>query len=187
VDGSFPKPFYVLGSNGRYVDVSTTLFPGMTSPTRGIAVADVDGDGYPDMVYANFWADSVYIKNQTTGNRFLGLHLLLPVAGAGGDGKPTSTRVHDGHPAWREGTPAIGAFVEAELADGRRLIRQVDGGNGHSGQRSPEVRFGLGHTSATEIPVQITWRDFQGVLHHNALALSPGYHTIVLAAQGDTR
>jgi hypothetical protein len=185
VDGSCPKPFWVLGSNGRYVDVSTILFPGLTSPTRGIAVADVDGNGYPDMVFANFWADSVYIKNQSQGNRFLGLHLLLPVnAGDGAAKLPAATRIHDGHPTWREGTPAIGAFVEIEMSDGRRQIRQVDGGNGHSGQRSPEIRFGLGRISATKIPVRITWRDFHGSLHHDVFSLAPGYHTIVLAAQG---
>ena len=146
VDGSYPNPFWVLGSDGRYVELSTTLFPGLTPATRGIAVADVDGDGYPEMVYGNFWEDSVYIKNRASGNQFLGLHLLLPTApGDGAAAQPATTRVHDGHPEWREGSPAIGAFVEAQLPDGRRLIRQVDGGNGHSGQRSPEVRFGLGH------------------------------------------
>jgi hypothetical protein len=59
----------------------------------------------------------------------------------------------------------------------------VDGGNGHSGQRSPEVLFGIGRTPANEIPVRITWRDQRGVLRHEALSLAPGYHTVVLAAQ----
>ncbi|MDT7777759.1 MAG: enediyne biosynthesis protein [Acidobacteriota bacterium] len=209
VDGSYPNPFWVLGSNGLYDDLSTTLFPGLTPATRGIAVADVDGDGYPEMVYANFWEDSVYIKNQSAGNQFLGLHLLLPLAqvdaAAHADAAvqpataaavqpataqpaqtPTATLIHDGHPTLREGTPAIGAFVEIETPDGRRQIRQVDGGNGHSGQRSPEVLFGLGRTSATEIKVRITWRDLHGVLQHDALALAPGYHTVVLAKQGVT-
>jgi hypothetical protein len=187
VDGSYPNPFWVLGDNGLYDDLSTTLFPGLTPATRGIAVADVDGDGYPEMVYANFWEDSVYIKNQTSGNNFLGLHLLLPVAQTGAAVQtPTATRVHDGHPTFREGTPAIGAFVEIEQPDGRRQIRQVDGGNGHSGQRSPEVLFGLGHNSATDIKVRITWRDLHGVLQHDALSLAPGYHTVVLAKQGET-
>jgi hypothetical protein len=192
LDGSKPKPFWAMGNDGRYVDLSSDLLPGLTAPTRGIAVADVDGDGYPDMVYANFWQDSVYIKNQTAdlqnGNKFLGLHLLLPAA-AGESAKqpPSAIRVHDGHPAWREGTPAIGAFVEVELPDGRRLIRQVDGGNGHSGQRSPEVRFGLGRVAAdADLPVRITWRDFNGVLHHDVLSLAPGYHTVVLAREGNS-
>jgi hypothetical protein len=186
VDGSCSKPFWALGSDGRYVDLSSKLLPGLTSPARGIAVADVDGDGYPEMVYANFWEDSVYIKNRSSGNRFLGLHLLLPPAGTENAPKSQGIAVHDGHPAWREGTPAIGAFVEIEMPDGRHFIRQVDGGNGHSGQRSPEVRFGLGGTTATEIPVQITWRDFRGVLHHSKLSLAPGYHTVVLAGQQET-
>jgi enediyne biosynthesis protein E4 len=184
VDGFYQNPFWVLGSDGRYVDVAAQLFPGYTPNTRGIAVADVDGDGDPDLVHANHWENSDYIENQTAaGNPFLGLHLLLPVTGAGAE-PPAATRAHAGHPAWREGTPAIGAFVEAEIAAGRSLIRQVDGGNGHSGQRSPEVRFGLGKTSGTQIPVRITWRDAQGALHNDALSLAPGWHTVVLAAKG---
>src|SRR5208282_876662 len=99
---------------------------------------------------------SVFIKNHAAGNRFLGLHLLLPTPEATQNANaPSAIRVYDGHPAWRQGTPAIGAFVEIETPDGRRQIRQVDGGNGHSGQRSPEVRFGLGHASGVSIPVRI--------------------------------
>jgi len=190
VDGWYPNPFWVRSANGMYADLATTLFPGLTPATRGIAVADVDGDGYPEMVYANFWEESVYIKNESTqaGNRFLGLHLLLPPANADSTAtKPATTVVHDGHPAWREGTPAIGAFVEVDTPGAKRQIRQVDGGNGHSGQRSPEVLVGLGQTTAAQIPVRITWRDLQGSLHRDSLSLTPGYHTIVLAAQGGTR
>jgi hypothetical protein len=187
MDGSYPNPFWARNSDGRYADLSTDLFPGLTPATRGIAIADVDGDGYPEMVYANFWEDSVYVKNQSSGNRFLGLHLLLPVANSDSSVKPAATLVHDGHPTWREGTPAIGAFVEVETPDGNRQIRQVDGGNGHSGQRSPQILIGLGQTTATQIPVRIKWRDFSGALHNDALLLKPGYHTIVLAAQGGNR
>jgi hypothetical protein len=184
VDGTKLKPFWVLGSDGRYVDLSSILFPDLTQAMRGIAVGDVDGDGYPDMVYAALWDDSVFVKNLAGDNRFLGLHLLLPLPrGNGAPNLPGGPRVHDGHPKWREGTPAIGAFVEIEMPDGRRQIRQVDGGNGHSGQRSPEVRFGLGRTPAAQVPVHITWRDMNGALHHDNFSLAPGYHTIVLGAQ----
>jgi hypothetical protein len=185
VDGAVPKPFWVRGDDGHYVNLSSVLFPDMLAPTRGIAVADVDGDGYPEMVYANFWQNSVYIKNKGSGSAFMGLHLMLPTAGSE---TPAAVTVHDGHPTWREGTPAIGAFVEIETADGKKQIRQVDGGNGHSGQRSPEVRFGLGKTSLSTatapVQVRITWRDFSGALHHDSLALTPGYHTVLLAAKG---
>ena len=183
VDGYYPEPFWALAKDGRYADLSGTLFPGLTVACRGIAVGDVEGDGYPEMVYANYWEDSVYVKNESAGNRFLALHLLLPVGASAAGGPP---RVHDGHPAWREGTPAIGAFVEADVPGGKAQIRQVDGGNGHSGQRSPEVRFGLGKTAPAAIPVKITWRGLDGALHHDALALAPGYHTVVLGGQGAT-
>jgi len=96
-------------------------------------------------------------------------------------------RVHDGHPTWRAGTPAIGAFVEAEMPDGRKQIRQVDGDNGHSGQRSPEILLGLGDTSAKEVAVRITWRDMSGAVHRDALSLAPGYHTILLGSKGETQ
>jgi len=188
IDGFYPNPFWVRSSNGLYAELSTVLFPGLTPATRGIAVGDVDGDGYPEMVYANFWEDSVYIKNHASGNSFLGLHLLLPLTNSDSIAKPPAEiQVHDGHPAWREGTPAIGAFVEVDTPDGKRQIRQVDGGNGHSGQRSPEILVGLGRTAAAQIPVKITWRDSSGTLHRDTLALSPGYHTVVLAAHGGTR
>ncbi|HEU4391104.1 MAG TPA: ASPIC/UnbV domain-containing protein, partial [Blastocatellia bacterium] len=188
LDGTKLKPFWVRGSDGRYVDLSATLLPGLTQAIRGIAVGDVDGDGYSDMVYASLWEDSAYVKNVTSGNQFLALHLLLPVTASEGGAKTvTATRVHAGHPAWREGTPAIGAFVEIETPDGRHQIRQVDGGNGHSGQRSPEVSFGLGRSAPAEVKVKITWRDSGGGLHHTATSLKPGYHTIVLGAKGETQ
>jgi hypothetical protein len=187
IDGWYPNPFWALGRDGRYVDLSAELFPGLTPASRGIAVSDVDGDGLPEMVYANFWEDSQFIKNESPGGAFVGLHLLLPVAsGDPAVAAPTATRVHAGHPAWREGTPAIGAFVEIDGPAGRKQIRQVDGGNGHSGQRSPEVRFGLGKSAGAAIPVRITWRDARGALHKEALTVAPGYHTVVLAA-GDSK
>jgi len=181
VDGTFYNPFWVRGKEGKYVDLSETLFPGMTEPARGIAIADVDGDGYPEQVYANFWMESSYVKNQSAGNgaKFLGLHLLLPTTQDEG-----GVRAHKGHPGWREGTPAIGSFVEIEMSGGRKQIRQVDGGNGHSGQRSPELRFGLGQASDAPMPVRITWRDLAGKSHQDSVSLTPGYHTVVLAGKG---
>lgn len=184
VDGWYPNPFWALGKQGRYVDLSGELFPGLTPATRGIAVSDVDGDGLPEMVYANFWEESQFIKNESPAGKFLGLHLLLPVASADPAAvAPTAPVVHAGHPAFREGTPAIGAFVEIDGPGGKQ-IRQVDGGNGHSGQRAPVVRFGLG-ASAGDVPVKIKWRDAKGAMHENALTLASGYHTVVLA--GDSK
>ena len=78
VDGTAQKPFWVRNEDGHFVNVADNLWPDMTAPTRGIAIADVDGSGYPDMVLANFWDNSIYIKNNGSGNKFIELFLLLP-------------------------------------------------------------------------------------------------------------
>ena len=74
---------------------------------------------------------------------------------------------------------------KSKLPMGHKQIRQSDGGNGHSGQRSPEVRFGLGKTQASAIQVRISWRDLHGTLHHDAMMLAPGSHTVLLSAKGN--
>jgi hypothetical protein len=136
------------------------------------------------MAFANFWESSQFIRNASEPGAFLGLHLLLPAADATSEHGLT---VHDGHPRWREGVPAVGAMVEITPAGAPAQIRQVDGGNGHSGQRSAEVRFGLGRSAPDAVPVRITWRNWNGKMRHQTLTLTPGYHTVVLGESGETR
>ena len=82
--------------------------------------------------------------------------------------------------------PAIGASAKVRLPDGRTLVGQVDGGNGHSGTRSPELHFGLGDTPADkEIPVEISWRGVDGQLHSIAMQFSPGWHTLLLPGKSN--
>lgn len=177
LDGHHSNPFFVLGEEGRYVDVATEVFPGLTPNTRAIATADVDGDGDLDMAFGNAWDDSQMLVNQVPHpGAFLGLHLLLPIDARDG-------QIHDGHPAFLEGTPAVGALVEFVHPDGRRMSRQVDGGNGHSGSRSPDLLFGLGKLAKeTPLEVHITWRDRSGKVIHTKLEVRPGWHTVTLAA-----
>ena len=79
--------------------------------------------------------------------------------------------------------PAIGATAKVILPDGRRLVAQVDGGNGHSGKRSPDLHFGLGQLAAnTALRVELQWRDAGGLVHQHTLHLEPGWHTVVLGA-----
>lgn len=179
VDGWEPNPFFARDSEGLYTDLSAQLFPGVLPNGRGIATADVDGDGDLDMAWGNHWEDSFFYENDAPNpGAFLGLHLLLPT-GEGGAG----LTVHDGHPGWREGSPAVGAFVTVNRPNGPALVRQVDGGNGHTGQRSPDLDFGLGDLPKdTALDVEVVWRDRAGKLHNDKLKLTPGWHTVVLAA-----
>jgi hypothetical protein len=81
------------------------------------------------------------------------------------------------------GSPAIGAVARVNLPDGRKLVAQVDGGNGHSGRRSPEIHFGLGAVVRTEpVQVELAWRDQEGTVRHGRLPVLPGWHTVELTS-----
>ena len=173
--------FFVPSASGRYVDLSHDL--GLDDPqvTRGIATADVDGDGLLDFALGNQWEESAFYHNQTkTTNSFLQLYLLLPVNGQA----VPATKTFPGHPTRKiSGRYAIGATATLHFPDGRRLVQQVDTSNGHSGKRSPELHFGLGQMPASaNVAVDFSWRDVNGDVHHQTLNLSPGLHTIMLAS-----
>jgi len=81
------------------------------------------------------------------------------------------------------GRPAIGAEAVLTMPNGQRVAAQVDGGNGHSGKRSPELHFGLGQlASTTALAVELHWRDARAIVHTQQLTLTPGWHTIVLGS-----
>jgi hypothetical protein len=178
--------FFVPTAAGRYVDLSHEL--GLDEPhvTRGIATADVDGDGLLDFAIGNQWEDSFFYRNQTaTRNSFLQLYLLLPVNDEKDGAAGAATRVLPGHPTPEtRGRYAIGATATLHLPDGRLMVQQVDSSNGHSGKRSPELHFGLGRLPAsTPVTVDLAWRDANGAVHRETLQLTPGLHTILLASR----
>jgi hypothetical protein len=179
LSGQKPSPFFVRASNGRYYDLAGGLGLGESEVSRGIAVADVNGDGRLDFARANQWMTSYFYLNESPDPKtFLGLHVLLP---AGGE-QPSALKARPGHPAADlHGRPAIGAFATVRLEDGRKLVAQVDGGSGHSGKRSPELHFGLGNLSGDrELQVDLDWRDSTGRVHRSTLRLKPGWHTVLL-------
>jgi hypothetical protein len=159
LSGHDSNPFFARGADGRYHDIAPQL--GLAEPrvNRGIAIADVDGDGLLDFVCANQWGPSDFFKNESPqAGAFLGLRLLR--------GK---------------GSPAIGAVATVNLPGGRKLVAQVDGGNGHSGRRSPDLHFGLGIVEKSKpLQVEIKWRNTEGKTHQSTLQLVPGWHTVEL-------
>jgi hypothetical protein len=180
LSGDAPNPFYVKARDGRYYDLAAELGLAAEQVTRGIATADVDGDGDLDFAIANQWEASVFYRNdleqRVEANPFLGLHLLLPTAG------PGDFSLTPGHPSgFRATRPAVGASVRVGLSEARILVGQVDGGNGHSGVRSPELHFGLGRwDAATPVSVEVRYRDRSGNPAQLSLELTPGWHTLVL-------
>jgi hypothetical protein len=153
------NPFFVRASDGRYHDIAPALGMAEPSVSRGIAIADVDGDGRLDFVCANQWHPTYFFKNDAPHpGEFLGLRLRQ-----------------------RNGAPAIGAVATVRLADGKKLVAQVDGGTGHSGRRSPEIHFGIGAVDKSKpLAVELKWRDTEGTRHQKAMPLLPGWHTLEL-------
>jgi hypothetical protein len=176
VSGHEHNPFFVRRDGGRFHDVAAVVGTGQQQVTRGLAVADIDGDGLLDFAAANQWQPSVFYRNVTPGtSAFLGLHLLFSV-----DAETSAVRHVPGHQKNQPGSPAIGAVVTVRRRDLPLLVAQVDGGSGHSGKRSPDVHLGLGAVPAeSALDTVITWRTRAGVCEIR-LALAPGWHTVWL-------
>ncbi|MGQ9686315.1 MAG: CRTAC1 family protein [Thiobacillaceae bacterium] len=180
ISGHDPNAFFVRDRRGRYHDIARLIGLGGPVVTRGIAIADVDGDGDLDFVLANQWEDSTFYRNDNPPRHaFLGIDLRLPLAGG------EEMRIEAGLPGEESRTiPAIGAEASVRLPDGRRLTAQVDGGNGQSGKRAPQLHFGLGDLPADEpLEVEIRWRDRAGQRHTRSFSLTPGWHTVVLGKE----
>lgn len=186
------NPFFVKHGE-RYFDIAEELSgAGLDEPmlSRGIGMADVDHDGDLDFAYGNHWEPSYYWLNECgNDNAFLGLDLRLAVTGS--DLIPASGYVIVDDTLEEKlairSMPAIGAKVTVTEGLGpnqRLLVGQVDGGNGHSGQRAPELHFGLGINSQP-LNVRIEWRNRSGQRFSATLTnLQPGWHRVLL---GDVR
>lgn len=183
LSGHDPNSFFVRAGNGRYYDLANQLGLADQTLSRGIAIADVNGDGRLDFAIANQWGDSYFFHNQSsTDNKFLALRLLLPA----GKTVQKAISIHPGfiQPA-QPCYPAVGAEATVYLPDGSKLTTQVDGGSGHSGKRSPEIHFGLHRLAdGQELKVALRWRDKSGQLQSENIKLLPGCHTILLRQQG---
>jgi len=173
------NPFFTKVGQ-RFVNIAADIGFGEDYVSRGIATADVDGDGDLDMVVSNMWGPSTYYRNDCPSCApYVGLHLLQQIDQK--QGQPTA--ISDGHPRWDvPSLAAVGASVQLRRGDGHVLIGQVDGGSGHTGKRSQDLLFGLGD-SVGDNDALIRWRDRRGQPRSKRVKLAPGWHTIVLGSE----
>jgi len=181
------NPFFVRAGDGRFYDMAADLDLDQEQVSRAIAVADVNGDGLLDYAVANQWAASFFYLNESPQpGAFLGLRLRLPLKQPGDQRPVGPTRIcKAGQELNVPSRSAIGASVTVRLPDGRRLVSQVDGGNGHSGKRSSDVHFGIGNIAPdSKLPVEIAWRSATGEVRRQTIQLTPGWHTVILGQPG---
>lgn len=177
LSGHAANPFYVRAGDGRFYDLGAAIGIANEEVSRGIATADIDGDGDLDFAVANQWATSYLYRNERPARKdFLGLRLLHPIEASG------STSLHSGSRSPDiAARPAVGAVARVSRPDGGWSVAEVDGGNGHSGVRSPELHFGLG-ADATDsaLHVEVAYRDRHGHPAQIEVDLKPGWHNIYL-------
>jgi tetratricopeptide (TPR) repeat protein len=120
--------------HGTYVDVADRHGLDAELDSRGIAVADFDRDGRPDLFVTNAGKPPQLWRNvQPTGRPAIGLEL-------------------EGRESNRD---AVGARVWI-VADGRAQLDFVDGGNGFASTSSKRLHFGLDRAERVEALV-VVW------------------------------
>ncbi|WP_446686977.1 CRTAC1 family protein [Phytohabitans kaempferiae] len=166
IAGDQPIAFWARTESGEFANIVEHLGLDVPIPTRGIATADTRGTGALDFAVARQWAPPAFYTNESPsrGNH-LTLRLYRPALVSTGD----------------EGllTPAYDATAKVTTADGRSQVVQLDGGSGHGGKRSFEVRAGLGADSGP-VTVDLRWRDINGQFHTASQSFTAGTHTLVL-------
>lgn len=154
----FPdEPDRVMLNEGRYfVDVAAAVGWLNHDSSRGIATADFDNDGDPDVIVTHqFSAAAVYKNDANHNHHWIGFDLV-------GDGHSCNT---DAIGSRVTITPVKTDDHAIDSGDWTQQIREVVASNGFSSQNDSRVLFGLGEYSR-KINVQVSWcgqtrRDYQ--------------------------
>jgi hypothetical protein len=167
VSGHQPFAFFAKNAGGKYVNISKQL--GMTNdtPSRGMALADTTGSGHLDFAVARQWGAPEFYANTADVGDQMTLNLYRP---------STDGQANTGLEGI--GSPAYGTTVTIHTP-GHPQIAQLDGGSGHDGYRSFQVRFGLGMDMGPQT-VTVQWHDTSGALHSQDIKLTTGTHNLML-------
>ena len=174
LSGDDRNAFYVWNGQ-RYVNCADSGLGELSlRNTRGIAIADINGDGSQDFVFANqFQPSQLFINKSAQDNHSLILRIVRSVD------SNTSTQVLPGnHETRGKLMPVFDVQATSTLSDGKVLIGETDGGSGHSGKCAPAIHFGLGD-SKDQVNVRLRWRQ-NGKQHEFDCKLEPGIYTVVL-------
>jgi hypothetical protein len=133
-----PDALFIQQEDGTFVDEAPGWGVDDLGSGRGFVVADLDDDGWLDLVKRDLAGPTRSYVSRCGRNHFLKVDLVEP-----------------------EGMNrfAVGASVRVVLGDGRTLVRWVNaGGTGFGTGGPPELHFGLGEETKVD-RVEITWPD----------------------------
>jgi enediyne biosynthesis protein E4 len=162
LSGGTVNPFFAMNDEGRYEDVSAKVFPSLVdpaAPSRGIAIADIDHDGRLDYVVARQYAPPTFNHGTSAAALVNGFVGITPRFNLASGGRSELLESNVAQPRSHESRPAFGVVARLRLSDGRVLVKEVDGGNGHSGKRSADLLFGLGGLRGARVSsIEFEWR-----------------------------
>jgi hypothetical protein len=128
-----PNAMFHNRGDGTFRDVSKLTRTDSTGCGRGLAVADFDGDGFLDVLVANYGQAPVLYRNGGNANRWLGVRLI----------------------GTRSNRDGIGARLTL-TAGGRSQVREVASGTSFLSQHSLVAHFGLGPLERAE-SLEVRW------------------------------
>jgi hypothetical protein len=136
------KCLFANVGNGQFMDIARPTGSDGIKDGRGVAVADLDGDGKLDLVINNNnAAPTVYLNNV----RRSGNSVVLKLEGS-------ANKLEE---SMHTNLDAIGAQVRLTIA-GKTMMRQVEAGSGFAAEGMFPVHFGVGNATMIEA-VEITW------------------------------
>ena len=128
-----PNALFHNRGDGTFRDVSKVTGTDHTGIGRGLAIADYDGDGFLDLLVANYGQKPALLRNSGNDSNWLGVRLV-------------------GQRSNRDG---IGARLTLRTG-GQRQIREIVSGTSFLSRHSLGAHFGLGHNHRVD-ELTIRW------------------------------